>query len=239
MVLHINNKHITSMDFDYQHLIWKEQLEKLVQSKNALMQTDQNNILSNFFSQAIESEFPRESDSFKSNIKSLMLHASVVAPELEGTYRERAAQILSSNNIEPLLSQINLNDIRNMILFEMYKRCRVAPDFYFERYSSPPGTEEQNDLYLSIAHGNAKCTAVCTENLRFIITSLALLKRFFLVYDAFEGKETDLNSTNLNWFSTNWVAHIDNKNLGDLIWNIFLDLWTYENVSINLGKTRT
>tara|TARA_B100000795_G_scaffold176070_1_gene133036 strand:+ start:1729 stop:2400 length:672 start_codon:yes stop_codon:yes gene_type:complete len=216
------------MDFAQQYLIWKEQLDKLVQSKSHLVETDQNNILSNFFSQAIESEFPRESDSFKTSIKDLMLFASVVAPDLEGSYRERAARVLSSNNLEPLLSQINLNDIRNMVLFEIYKRCGVAPDTYFERYSSPPGTEEQNQLYLSIAHGNAKCTAVCTENLRFVITSLVLLKRFFLVHDAFEGKQTNLNCTNLNWFGTNWVGHIVNKNLADLIWNIFLDLWTYE-----------
>lgn len=228
MVLHINIKYIISMDFAHHHLIWKQQLDKLVQSKNDLIQTDQNNILSNFFSQAIESEFPREPDSFKSHIKNLMLHALVVAPELEGSHRVRAAHILASFNTEPLLSQINLNDIRNMVLFEIYKRCGVAPDTYFERYSSPPGTEEQKKLYLAIAHGNAKCTAVCTENLRFVITSLSLLKRFFLVYDAFEGKQTDLNCTNLNWFSTDWVAHIDNKNLADLIWNIFLDLWTYE-----------
>lgn len=218
------------MDFAQQHLFWKEQLNKLVQSKSHLIQTDQNNILSNFFSQAIEGEFPSESASFKTSIKELMSIASVMANTMEGTYRERAARVLSKINPPLEISQINLSDIRNMILFEIYKRCGVAPDSYFERYSSPPGTEAQNVLYLSIAHGNAKCTAVCTENLRFVITSLVLLKRFFLVYDAFEGKQTELYCTNLNWFSTNWVAHIDNKNLADLIWNIFLDLWTYENL---------
>jgi len=218
------------MDFAQQHLIWKEQLNKLVKSKNHLIQTNQNNILCNFFSQAIEREFRGESDIFKTNIKELILNASRVAHDFEGSCRERAARVFSQSNAKPLLSQINLNDIRNMVLFEIYKRCRVATDSYFERYSSPPGTEEQNNLYLSIAHGNAKCTAVCTENLRFVITSLALLKRFFLVYDTFEGKETILNCTNLNWFGTNWVAHIDNLNLADLIWNIFLDLWAYENV---------
>lgn len=218
------------MDFRDEHRIWKQQLQRLVQSKSNLIQTGQNNILSNFFSQAIEKEFFTESDSFKTKIKELMLNASNVAHDLKGTYRQRAAHILSTTNFPLDISQINLNDIRNMVIFEIYKRCGVAPDSYFERYSSPPGTEEQNKLYLSIAHGNAKCTAICTEKLRFVITSLVLLKRFFLVYDTYERKETELNCTNLNWFSTNWVAHIDKKNLADLIWNIFLDLWTYENL---------
>ena len=60
------------MNFAQQHLIWKEQLNKLVKSKNSLMQANQNNILCNFFSQAIENEFPRESDFFKTSIKELM-----------------------------------------------------------------------------------------------------------------------------------------------------------------------
>jgi len=218
------------MDFVHQHLIWKEQLNKLVESKTHLLETDQNNIISNFFSQAIEKEFPRESNDFKINIKQVILKASIIAPKLNGCYRKRAAHVLSIINTELLLSQISLNDIRNLVLFEIYKRCGVAIDSYFERYSSPPGTEEQNNLYLSIAHGNAKCTAVCTEQLHFVITSLVLLKRFFLVYDSFEGKETKLTNSNLNWFGTNWLAHIDNINLADLIWNIFLDLWTYENI---------
>tara|TARA_B110000285_G_scaffold235155_1_gene315211 strand:+ start:8174 stop:8839 length:666 start_codon:yes stop_codon:yes gene_type:complete len=218
------------MDFAQQHLIWKEQLNKLVESKSHLLETDRNNIIFNFFSQAIENEFPRESDLFKVNIKQVILKASILAPELNGCCRQRAAHVLSTINKEPLFTQINLNDIRNTVLFEIYKRCGVATDFYFERYSSPPGTEEQNKVYLSIAHGNAKCTAVCTEKLHFIITSLVLLKRFFLVYDTYEGKKTELNCSNLNWFGTNWVAHIDNNNLADLIWNIFLDLWTRENI---------
>ena len=217
------------MDFVQQHLVWREQLNKLVQSKNNLMQTGQNNILFNFFSQAIEKEFLTEADSFKTNIKELMLTASVVAPTLTGSYRTRSAHVLSSIVTESLFGQINLNDIRNVVLFEVYKRCGMFSDTYFERYSSPPGTEEQNNLYLSIAHGNAKCTAVWTEKLRFIITAFVILKRFFLVYDAYEGKHPELNYTSLNWFGTNWVAHIENKNLADLIWNIFVDLWTYEN----------
>lgn len=214
------------MDFDKQHLVWKQQLKKLVDSKTHLMNTGRNNILSNFFSQAIENEFQTESDSFRTRIKALLNKASTIASDLEGTCRERAVQVLPFD--EPIFCEINLNDIRNMILFEIYKRCGVVLDSYFERYSSPPGTTEQNQIYLSIAHGNAKCTAIWTEKLRFTVTALVLLKRFFLVYDVFQGKQLELDQTNLNWFGTSWIGHIANKNLADLIWNIFLDLWTYE-----------
>lgn len=212
------------MDFEAQHQLWQEQLTKLVASKTHLMQTGQKNILSNFFSQAIEREFRTESDDFKTRIKNLMIQASKKASEVHGTYRERAAHILSSTKLQ-IFEHINLNDIRNMILFEIYKRCGMASDSYFERYSSPPGTAEQNALYLSIAHGNAKCTAVWTEKLRFTITAMVLLKRFFLVYDAYEGKKIETNCTNLNWFGALWVGHITKTNLADLIWTIFLDLY--------------
>ena len=216
------------MDFEEQHSIWIEQVGKLVKSKVSLAETNQNNILSNFFSQAIESEFRNELDTFKTSIKHLLLHASERAPQITGTTRERAAMILPKT--EPVFPNIRLSDIRNMVVFEIYKRCGHATETYFERYSSPPGTREQNQVYSAIAHGNAKCTAQWTEKIRYLITALTLLKRFFTVYDTFNNQSITLTSSNLNWFGTSWVSHIDNRGLGDLVWDIFLDLWTYENL---------
>jgi len=216
------------MDFENQHSIWIEQVGKLVKSKANLTETNQNNILSNFFSQAIESEFQNELDTFKTSVKNLLLRASERAPNITGTIRERAAMIFPKT--EPVFSNIRLSDIRNMVVFEIYKRCGHATETYFERYSSPPGTREQNQVYSAIAHGNAKCSAQWTEQIRYLITALTLLKRFFTVYDTFNNQSITLTSSNLNWFGTSWVSHIDNKGLGDLVWNIFLDLWTYENL---------
>tara|TARA_B110000879_G_C11158234_1_gene507895 strand:+ start:1796 stop:2467 length:672 start_codon:yes stop_codon:yes gene_type:complete len=216
------------MDFEEQHSLWMEQIDKLVKSKSNLSNTNQNSILSNFFSQAIDSEFTNDLNFFKQQMKDIIVQASKLAPTLNGTIRQRAVHILRLNNQEEIFNHIRLSDIRNTIVFGIYRRGRVAIETYFERYSSPPGSVEQNEVYLSVAHGTAKCTAVWTEKLHILITKIAILKRFFLVYDIYtENNSIELNSMTLNWVCTQWLSHIQQINLADLVWDIFLDLWTY------------
>jgi hypothetical protein len=78
-----------------------------------------------------------------------------------------------------------LNDLRNILVFEIFKRCGITIDTYFERYSSPPGTKEQSAYYLNIAHGKALCTAEWTNKLSFIVNTMELLKTVFLVYEGY------------------------------------------------------
>ena len=113
-------------------------------------------------------------------------------------------------------------------MFEIFKRCGITIDTYFERYSSPPGTPEQSQTYLKIAHGQAMCTAIWTEKLSFVINTLNLLKMFFLVYDLLIKVNPNVDSSNLNWHGSKWSSVIQKQGLGDLVWNVYLDVWEYE-----------
>ena len=218
------------MEFEEQHEVWNQQMLKLIESNRQLTETDSNNILIHFFSQVIERDFCHELESTKLRIKKLILTAIQLAPTLTGDTRHRAAVVLTTNQRceEPILQNIRLNDIRNILVFEVFKRCGRTTDTYFERYSSPPGTAEQSSTYLVIAHGKATCTAMWTEKLSFIVNMLELLKMVFLVYDIYMGNTVDVNSSNLNWHGSKWAVRINQRGLGDLVWNIFLDLWEYE-----------
>jgi hypothetical protein len=221
------------MDFEEQHVVWKEQVKKLIQSNDQLKETDSTNILIHFFSQVVERDFCHELDSTKSKLKSVIRMAVQMAPTLMGDTRVRAATVLRkfANTEEPILDNIRLNDIRNIIVFEIFKQCGITIDTYFERYSSPPGTPEQSQIYLNIAHGQAMCTAIWTEKLSFIINTLNLLKMFFLVYDILVNINPHTDSSNLNWHCSKWSSVVQKQGLGDLVWNIFLDVWEYEHSS--------
>lgn len=221
------------MDFEEQHVVWKQQVQKLIASNEELKETDSTNILLHFFSQVVERDCSHDLDSTKSKIKSVIQTAIQLAPTLTGDTRVRAAMVLSKfeNNEETILTNIRLNDIRNIIVFEIYKQCGITIDTYFERYSSPPGTSDQSQTYLNIAHGQAMCTAIWAEKLSFIINTLNLLKMFFLVYDQLMGVKSVVDSSNLNWHGSKWSSIIQKRGLGDLVWNIFLDVWEYEHSS--------
>lgn len=218
------------MNSEEQHQVWLQQVDKLISSNRELQETDSNNILSHFFSQVIERDFCHELEPTKHKIKSLAKSAVEMASQLSGSCRERAAAVLARclPLEESVLASIRLNDLRNVVVFEMYKRCGVSSDTYFERYSSPPGTTEQNRVYLNIAHGKAKCTAEWVEKLSFVINAMQLLKTVFLVHDLYTGVQTPVNASNLNWHGIKWVVHVSLHGLGDLVWNLFLDVWEYE-----------
>ena len=73
---------------------------------------------------------------------------------------------------EPILADITLADIRNIIAFDIYKQCGITIDTYFERYSSPPGSAEQTEQYNRIAHGSAKASASKTKLLTTVLLSM-------------------------------------------------------------------
>lgn len=218
------------MDFNEQHVVWKQQVQKLIASNQQLKETDSSNILIHFFSQVIERDFCHELESTKEQIKNTIKLAIRLAPTIEGTVRNRAATVLTKSMPleEPILQNIRLNDLRNILVFEIFKRCGITIDTYFERYSSPPGTKEQSADYLNIAHGKALCTAEWTNKLSFIVNTMELLKTVFLVYDIFMGTPCITTASNLNWHGAKWACSVSKRGLGDLVWNTFLDVWKYE-----------
>ena len=218
------------MDFREQHVVWKQQMQKLIASNQQLKETDSSNILIHFFSQVIERDFCHELETTKETIKDIIKLAIRLAPAIQGSIRTRAAIVLTKSRPleEPILQNIRLNDLRNILVFEIYKRCGITIDTYFERYSSPPGTAEQSAAYINIAHGKALCTAEWTNKLSFIVNTMELLKTVFLVYDIFTNVPCEISASNLNWHGGKWAIAVSERGLGDLVWNTFLDVWEYE-----------
>lgn len=232
-----------SFSSEAQHTFWKQQIQTLIASKQTLSQTDPNNILKLFFMNAVDAEFNYEIELFRSKLKQILQKAVEMAETLQNiSIRERAAMVLKSFSGagESMLANIKLNDLRNCIVFHIYKTCNCTTDTYFERYSSPPGTQQQNISYASIAHGNAAShaewttrvvsQAEWTNRIRNKVFEMQILKRFFTVYDIYSGTAGQVTPMTLNWIGLMWKAHVEATNLGDLVWNVFLDIWTYDNI---------
>lgn len=211
--------------------MWASQVAKLCASIDQLTQTNPNNIISNFCTQSIEHEFPHELTRWKTQLSRITQHAVVHRHVCDGNARERAAHILHSMHpgVPFSLNDIRLADIRNLVVFELFKTCGVTVDTYFERYSSPPGTVAQNEAYSQIAHGHARApSAEYTQRLWSIIMTIQVLKRFFHISDVID-KRCDIKSASrmLDSVGQLWLNHIRTFSLGDLVWQIFLDLFAF------------
>tara|TARA_B100001059_G_scaffold220480_1_gene242547 strand:- start:589 stop:1260 length:672 start_codon:yes stop_codon:yes gene_type:complete len=218
------------MNWETEHEVWVQQVNKLIASNRELRETGSGNILCHFFAQVIERDFCHASESTRQRVKEIARTAVEMAPRLTGTHRARAAAVLSQclPLDESTLGNMMLNDLRNIVVFEVFKRCGVTVDTYFERYSSPPGSAAQSAAYLSIAHGKAKCTAAWVDKLSFVVNAMQLLHTVFVVYDLFKGTPVKVDAATLNWHGVKWRVHILKRGLGDLVWNVFLDVWEYE-----------
>jgi len=217
------------MNCNEQFLVWKEQVQKLRQSVSSLSRTEPKNVLEHFFLQAAETELARELGSIKNVSRQLIVAAINQAPTLSGDYRQKAVLILKQFVSDSIIQNIHLADIRNIAVFEIYHKCSISIDTYFERYSSPPGNAQQNEQYSQIAHGIANASAENTQLLSNILLYMQILKRFFIIYEMINSPEPlESHSYTLNWLGAMWAVHVEQKSLSDLIWELFLDLWYYE-----------
>ena len=217
------------MDYSEGHLLWKQQVEKLKISVSRLVLTEPKNVLQHFFLQALGTELSKESERVQQQAKSIVCLALQNMNTLSGTIRQKSATILRNFIKTPVLKNIQLVDIRNIAVFEIYQRCGITVDTYFDRYSSPPGSEEQVSEYIRIAHGGPSASAEETKALSSILLYMQILKRFFIVNNIVNGIDSPQHVTSLNWLGVIWGAHVEEKSLGDLIWELFLDVWHYEN----------
>tara|TARA_B110000091_G_scaffold3186_1_gene3160 strand:+ start:6524 stop:7180 length:657 start_codon:yes stop_codon:yes gene_type:complete len=209
------------------HVLWLHQINKLRASLQSLPDTNPNNIIQHFFTQAMETEFKSESVQFRRTLKQLLSIA--VHQPLTMSPRQQAASVLASVVKTNILSQIRLADIRNQAVFQVYCKCGVTLDTYFERFSSPPGNPQQNKAYAKVAHGNAICNAESIRRLTELLVYMQFLKRVYVVKQLMS---TDSGATagTLNWMGFMWHARISSHGMSDLIWELFLDLWHYSEV---------
>jgi hypothetical protein len=207
------------------HRLWIEQVQRLQESLTTLHNTDPCNIIEHFFTQAINTEFASESAEFQNTLKKLL--SVSVRQKLDVNSRQHAADVLAQIYSHRLLNQIRLSDIRNHAVFQIYSKCGIAVDTYFERFSSPPGSSAQNTAYSKVAHGNAICNAETTKILSNVLTYFQFLKRVNVVKQQTIGHHAICSQSHLNWVGTMWLATIKEKSLSELIWELFLDLWSY------------
>jgi len=206
------------------HKIWLEQIHKLRKSMETLKSTDNNNIIEHFFLGAMENEFENESIAFKAALKEL-LSAAVIYNSTRSP-SESAASILK-NITKTSFPKIRLADIRNYAVFNMYMRCGVTVDTYFERFPSPPGTEAQNSAYSKIAHGGSIANAADTSKLANLLTFLRFLKRVFVVKNMLVNPNFVIKPYQLDWIGQMMVSHIKETSLSMLIWDLFLDIYNF------------
>jgi hypothetical protein len=206
------------------HNLWLEQIHKLRKSMETLSCTDNNNIIEHFFTQAMENEFEHESITFKATLKEL-LSAAVIYNSTQSPSESAAFILKKITNLS--FPKIRLADIRNYAVFNMYMRCGVTVDTYFERFSSPPGTEAQNSAYSKIAHGGSIANAEDTSELDNLLTFLRFLKRVFVVKRMLVNPKTVTKTYQLDWIGQMMVSHIKETNLSMLIWDLFLDVYNY------------
>lgn len=217
------------MDCAAQHKIWVTQLKVLKESVSELSETKPKNVLQHFFLQAAKNELATDSEYVKTMSKRMLYYGLEHAGNMTGSPRHRAASVLRHFMTEPIIQNVNLSDLRNIAVFEIYKRCGITVDTYFERYSSPPGSAEQNTVYSHMAHGHALATADTTVILDNLLLYMQILKRFFVVFDhVFHN--SPMSSLTLNWIGGMWTSHVQEKGMGDLVWELFLDVYVYENL---------
>lgn len=219
------------MDCSVQHKVWVEQVDKLRTSVADLSETEPTNVLKHFFNQASESELSNELGTVKSMAKLLICTAMEMGDRLTGTIRQKSVLVLRTVMQQPILRYIRLADIRNRAVFEVYKQCGITIDTYFDRYSSPPGSADQSESYSLMAHGSAQADASNTEILSNVLLYMQILKRFFTVRALITTPALPTSARHLNWIGAMWASHVQEMSLGDLVWELFLDVWYYEHFS--------
>ena len=211
------------------HSFWIERVRQLHETIQNNPLTEPTNVMKHFFLQAVDHEFQFELAVWRSEIKNIINGAIDSMFENTGTIREKVARVLQETH-QPMIKHIRLADIRNRIVFEIYKSKGITIDTYFKRYSNPPGTDEQNKQYMKMAHGSALyTTATHTQLLSDTLIRIQLLKRIFIVHDIIFNNQELTDNTQLNWLTDSWSEDITKKGMGHLIWTLFLDLWTVEN----------
>ena len=118
------------MDCNSQFELWKDQVRKLKSSMSSLSETEPRNVLQHFFLQAAQSELKSELEPVKNLLKEIICSAIDQAPHLDGNIRQKSAKIVKMFIDEPILNDITLADIRNIIAFDIFKQCGIRDTFF-------------------------------------------------------------------------------------------------------------
>ena len=195
---------------------------------------DLPDLLYNFFSQFIRATMGTFNDPFKSMMQKLIYE------EQSGTPRQIAAKIIKSIDYlewpDKLSGRIYLSDIRNQIVFVLWRQHRHMIPAQWTPENITNGTEEQNKTYKDIAHciGSKILDPKDHERLSSLLVWMHFLKlvchvKIYLNQNEGETYETYDNYFIFNTFSGGCLHKYNDSGMSNLIWELFLDVWHYDN----------
>lgn len=195
-----------------------------------------NDMLYHFFSQYIDLEYKCETRDF------IKLSKEIVQTSLEYDnvpWSKHLSATIIKDTVpfeafpDKFLGRIYLTDIRNCIVFKIFKRFRMVIETDFLRDTNPPGTDEQNTLYNKYAHGRPTLIdPKDSERLEHVLTWFHITMLIFLIKDyIISGVDISeiQNIQTINSCCGSWVSIYNNKNMKDLVWDLFINIWEYDN----------
>ena len=193
---------------------------------------EKNDMYYNFFIQFIQATTDDVNDVFKNIIKEAVYNDfSQVDP------RTMAAHIIKRNCIgwpEQFISstvpRIYLSDIRNQVVFVLWSQHRHMIDSLWMPDSNPEGTEAQNIDYKRAAHalGSRMLDPKDSERLCTFFSWVHFLKMIHFVKKHMDDSG-DLPVHILNTCSGSWLYTYNKNGLAKLIWELYLDVWHFDN----------
>jgi len=206
------------------------ELEKNIKDSNA----DTSDNLYNFFSQFIRITTGSFTEEFKA-----MVRKAIYEDYYDDDPRQTAARIIKSSGVEwpdSFLGRVYLSDIRNFVVFEMWSQHQHMIDAKWTP-GKGMGDEAQNEAWANaLGTIGAKIqNPKDSSRLSNLLTWMHFLKLIHHVKMYLDQKEGEYDSgDNIYTFNTISGACLhkyNNEGMPKLIWELFLDVWHYDNVS--------
>lgn len=206
------------------------ELEKNIKDSSA----DMVDNLYNFFSQFIRITTGSFTEEFKP-----MVRKAIYEDYYEDDPRQAAARIIKQSNVEwpdSFLGRVYLSDIRNFVVFELWSQHQHVIDAKWTP-GKGRGDEAQNEAWTNaLGTIGAKIqNPKDSSRLSNLLTYIHFLKLIHHVKAYLEQKEGEYDSgDNIYTFNTISGACLhkyNNEGMPKLIWELFLDVWHYDNVS--------
>ena len=166
-----------------------------------------NDLLYHFHVQLIDFEFHYELESFRDSLKHCvrcLLEGDEVVSSIKRVYGTRC-----------LLDRMTVSDIRNVIVFWIWKNERIMIDTYFCRKAF--GTSKENAAYNKIAHLHHSTPSMQEELLQFLC-SYYVLERV----DRIKRKEVCMS------FSCWLYDKVFHEGLEMVVWLLFKNVYDYD-----------
>jgi len=216
------------------HLFFIKNLTKLEDNLKT-SKADQSDMLFNFMSQFLRVTTGTFDEPFKT-----MISTAIYMSEEEIEPRYTAAKIIKSIDYlewpDRLLGRIYLSDIRNQIVFTLWKDHHHMIPAQWTPQTQTRGTDDQNATYNKVAHciGGKILDPRDSERLLKLLKWMHFLKLVFHIkeYLNTEDNEYDAgdNIFTFNTFSGGCLHKYNNEGMEKLIWELFLDVYEYDNV---------